>query len=204
MLPHLGSSRPVICVRSQPGATSRPACQAAMSDSRHATRRVPTRTGCGKVTVLTAMRLLVPARSMCPRRSRCFRANTQWVVRLWKRRSGGTKSSAPPPCRAAVSLLRWSNPNSSSRTCAKASGPLADRHHGALIPTAYGHPTLGLDALLPPMTTVFVLSILIGVVAGLRTFTAPTAVSWAARLGWLDLAPTHPSRSWATRSRHGS
>ena len=52
------------------------------------------------------------------------------------------------------------------------------------------------------MTTVFVLSILIGVVAGLRTFTAPTAVSWAARLGWLDLAPTplaflgHPFTPW--------
>src|SRR5262245_16461133 len=31
------------------------------------------------------------------------------------------------------------------------------------------------------------LSLLIGVVAGLRTFTAPAAVSWAARLGRLDL-----------------
>jgi uncharacterized membrane protein len=27
----------------------------------------------------------------------------------------------------------------------------------------------------------------IGIVAGLRTFTAPTAVAWAARLGWLPL-----------------
>ncbi len=34
------------------------------------------------------------------------------------------------------------------------------------------------------------LSLLIGVVAGLRTFTAPAAVSWAARLGWLDLSAT--------------
>jgi uncharacterized membrane protein len=31
-------------------------------------------------------------------------------------------------------------------------------------------------------------SLLIGVVAGLRAMTAPAAVSWAARLGWLDLA----------------
>jgi uncharacterized membrane protein len=36
--------------------------------------------------------------------------------------------------------------------------------------------------------TLFVLSSLIGVVAGLRAMTAPAAVSWAARLGWLDLA----------------
>src|SRR5258708_32529448 len=31
---------------------------------------------------------------------------------------------------------------------------------------------------------------LIGVVAGLRTFTAPAAVSWAAHLGWLHLDGT--------------
>ena len=30
-------------------------------------------------------------------------------------------------------------------------------------------------------------ALVIGLVAGLRTFTAPTAVSWAARLGWLQL-----------------
>jgi uncharacterized membrane protein len=40
------------------------------------------------------------------------------------------------------------------------------------------------------MTTVFVLAFLIGIVAGLRSMTAPAAVSWAARLGWLDLAQT--------------
>jgi uncharacterized membrane protein len=40
------------------------------------------------------------------------------------------------------------------------------------------------------LTAAFVLSVLIGVVSGLRTMTAPAAVSWAARLGWLDLAPT--------------
>jgi uncharacterized membrane protein len=35
--------------------------------------------------------------------------------------------------------------------------------------------------------TLFMLSFLIGVVAGLRAMTPPAAVSWAARLGWLDL-----------------
>ena len=34
----------------------------------------------------------------------------------------------------------------------------------------------------------FLLALLIGVVAGLRAMTAPAAVSWAARLGWLNLA----------------
>jgi uncharacterized membrane protein len=34
------------------------------------------------------------------------------------------------------------------------------------------------------------LPFLIGIVAGLRTMTAPAAVSWAARLGWLKLAST--------------
>ena len=38
--------------------------------------------------------------------------------------------------------------------------------------------------------TLFVSSLLIGVVSGLRAMTAPTAVSWAARVGWLDLSPT--------------
>src|SRR5258708_940390 len=37
---------------------------------------------------------------------------------------------------------------------------------------------------------VLLLGLLIGVVAGLRTFTAPAAVSWAAHLGWLPLART--------------
>ena len=35
---------------------------------------------------------------------------------------------------------------------------------------------------------VLLLALLIGGVAGLRTFTAPTVVSWAAYLGWLPLA----------------
>jgi uncharacterized membrane protein len=35
-----------------------------------------------------------------------------------------------------------------------------------------------------------VLALLIGVIAGLRAFTALTAVSWAARLGWLPLTGT--------------
>ena len=34
------------------------------------------------------------------------------------------------------------------------------------------------------------LAFAIGVVAGLRTVTAPAAVSWAARLGWLNVTPT--------------
>ena len=38
--------------------------------------------------------------------------------------------------------------------------------------------------------TVLVLALVIGIVAGLRAMTAPAAVSWAARLGWLNLAPT--------------
>ena len=40
------------------------------------------------------------------------------------------------------------------------------------------------------ITTVLLLAVLIGVIAGLRAMTAPAAVSWAARLGWLNLAPT--------------
>jgi uncharacterized membrane protein len=32
--------------------------------------------------------------------------------------------------------------------------------------------------------------LLIGVMAGLRAMTAPAAISWAARLGWLDVAST--------------
>ncbi|MEA2723020.1 MAG: hypothetical protein QOH59_791 [Gemmatimonadales bacterium] len=34
---------------------------------------------------------------------------------------------------------------------------------------------------------VFALAVGIGIVAGLRSLTAPAAVSWGARLGWLDL-----------------
>ena len=36
----------------------------------------------------------------------------------------------------------------------------------------------------------YLLALLIGVVAGLRSMTAPALVSWAARLGWLPLAGT--------------
>jgi uncharacterized membrane protein len=36
----------------------------------------------------------------------------------------------------------------------------------------------------------YVLSFLIGVVAGLRSMTAPAAISWGARLGWLQLQNT--------------
>ena len=38
--------------------------------------------------------------------------------------------------------------------------------------------------------TILVLSLLIGVVAGLRAMTAPAAVAWAAHLGWLKVAGT--------------
>ena len=37
---------------------------------------------------------------------------------------------------------------------------------------------------------VLLLAFVIGLVAGLRAFTAPAAASWAARLGWLHLAGT--------------
>jgi uncharacterized membrane protein len=37
---------------------------------------------------------------------------------------------------------------------------------------------------------IYALALLIGVVSGLRTFTAPTAVAWAAHLGWLPLQGT--------------
>jgi uncharacterized membrane protein len=36
----------------------------------------------------------------------------------------------------------------------------------------------------------YVLALLIGIIAGLRTMTAPAAVSWAAHLGWLPLENT--------------
>jgi uncharacterized membrane protein len=37
---------------------------------------------------------------------------------------------------------------------------------------------------------ILLLALLIGVVAGLRAFTAPAAISWAARLGWLPVGDT--------------
>ena len=38
--------------------------------------------------------------------------------------------------------------------------------------------------------TAFVLPLLIGLVAGLRSMTAPAAISWASRAGWLDAGST--------------
>ena len=38
--------------------------------------------------------------------------------------------------------------------------------------------------------TIYLLAFFIGVIAGLRSMTAPAAVSWAARLGWLHLEGT--------------
>jgi len=37
---------------------------------------------------------------------------------------------------------------------------------------------------------IYAMSVLIGLVAGLRAMTAPAVVSWAARLGWLNLQGT--------------
>jgi uncharacterized membrane protein len=37
---------------------------------------------------------------------------------------------------------------------------------------------------------IVILALLIGLVAGLRAFVAPAAVSWAAHFGWLPLEPT--------------
>jgi uncharacterized membrane protein len=37
---------------------------------------------------------------------------------------------------------------------------------------------------------IYLLALLIGIIAGLRTMTAPAAVSWAAYLGWLPLQST--------------
>jgi hypothetical protein len=38
--------------------------------------------------------------------------------------------------------------------------------------------------------SLYVLAFLIGVIAGLRSLTAPAVLSWAARLGWLHLENT--------------
>ena len=40
------------------------------------------------------------------------------------------------------------------------------------------------------MNYVFVLALGIGIVAGLRSLTAPAVVAWAAHLGWLNLHGT--------------
>ena len=39
--------------------------------------------------------------------------------------------------------------------------------------------------------SILVLAFMIGVIAGLRAITAPAVVSWAARLGWINLSGTH-------------
>jgi uncharacterized membrane protein len=44
--------------------------------------------------------------------------------------------------------------------------------------------------MLPSASVAYLLALLIGCIAGLRTFTAPALVSWAAHLGWLDLSDT--------------
>ena len=45
--------------------------------------------------------------------------------------------------------------------------------------------------------TIYLLALLIGVIAGLRTMTAPAAVAWGAWLGWLPVAGT-----WASFMGH--
>src|SRR3954467_587540 len=59
-------------------------------------------------------------------------------------------------------------------------------------PAEHGHPrsclaacSIMLQAM--PNNLVFALALGIGIIAGLRSLTAPAAVSWAACLGWLDL-----------------
>ena len=39
-------------------------------------------------------------------------------------------------------------------------------------------------------STLFLLAVAIGLITGLRSMTAPAAVSWAAHLGWIHLEPT--------------
>lgn len=46
---------------------------------------------------------------------------------------------------------------------------------------------------MPAPTVVLLLALLIGVVSGLRSLTAPAVVAWGAHLGWLDLAGTRLS-----------
>lgn len=45
---------------------------------------------------------------------------------------------------------------------------------------------------------IVLLALLIGVVAGLRSLTAPAVVAWAAFLGWLDFGPLGVSQTWAS------
>jgi uncharacterized membrane protein len=46
--------------------------------------------------------------------------------------------------------------------------------------------------------TLIVLMLAIGVIAGLRSMTAPAAVSWATHLGWLTLPNSHLALLGAT------
>lgn len=45
---------------------------------------------------------------------------------------------------------------------------------------------------------IYVFALLIGVVAGLRSVTAPAAISWAAAVGWIDLSGTWAAFMGAT------
>lgn len=48
------------------------------------------------------------------------------------------------------------------------------------------------------MDMIYAFALLIGIVAGLRTATAPAAVSWAAGIGWFDLSGTWAAFMGAT------
>ena len=50
---------------------------------------------------------------------------------------------------------------------------------------------LALAVLLMSSVPAVCLTLGIGIVAGLRTMTAPAVVAWAAHLGWIDLSGTH-------------
>jgi uncharacterized membrane protein len=53
------------------------------------------------------------------------------------------------------------------------------------------HPLKSRILLSEDHVTLLILAILIGIIAGLRSMTAPAVVSWAARLGWI-----HVNSSW--------
>src|SRR6266702_3632800 len=60
------------------------------------------------------------------------------------------------------------------------------RHCGASSVAIFTLECLPMDR----TTCVFVITFAVGVIAGLRTFTAPMVVSWAASLKWLHLEGT--------------
>jgi uncharacterized membrane protein len=59
-----------------------------------------------------------------------------------------------------------------------------------LIAEAHTESSTRLSSFRRMTMSLYILALLIGVIAGLRTMTAPAAVSWAAALGWLNLQDT--------------